>query len=474
MESPSFFERFNQWSRNSVGLKLIAIGILILILLIPSFMIQSVVRERQFRSTDVKNEITSKWGQSQNIIGPVLSVPYIQYTRDTKGVIVSSSRGYTHFLPENLKIEGQLNPDILSRSIYDVVVYTADLKVKGNFVFPKAEELNLSDFSFGWEDAMLSVGISDMKGVSESLIAQWDGKEYAFNPGVGNIGILNSGISVNVPINDSDLKKEVYDFSVPLKLKGSQWLSFEPVGKNTTATLASSWANPSFDGGFLPVERSVTEDGFTASWSVLNFNRSYPQQWVDAGYSFSEMEGKGGDYFYNPYSDDMGEETRLQQSSAFGVNLLMPVETYQKNMRAVKYAVMTLFLTFLTFFFSEVLEKKRIHPIQYLLMGFAICLFYLLLLSLSEYINFSAAYFVGTVATAGLITAYSQSVFHNRRHTMLVGGVLLVLYGFFYSLLQLQDYALLMGSFGLFGILALVMYLSRKLDWYNLGGRKES
>ncbi|EKD92911.1 MAG: hypothetical protein ACD_28C00303G0007 [uncultured bacterium] len=207
---------------------------------------------------------------------------------------------------------------------------------------------------------------------------------------------------------------------------------------------------------------------------MLNFNRSYPQQWVDAGYSFSEMEGKGGDYFYNPYSDDMGEETRLQQSSAFGVNLLMPVETYQKNMRAVKYAVMTLFLTFLTFFFSEVLEKKRIHPIQYLLMGFAICLFYLLLLSLSEYINFSAAYFVGTVATAGLITAYSQSVFHNRRHTMLVGGVLLVLYGFFYSLLQLQDYALLMGSFGLFGILALVMYLSRKLDWYNLGGRKES
>ena len=258
--------------------------------------------------------------------------------------------------------------------------------------------------------------------------------------------VLESGINCPVKIIQNDSVKTSYDFSFSLKLKGSEVLYFTPLGKETNVSLASNWSSPSFDGNFLPDQRSIADSGFTANWNVLHLNRNYPQQWL----------GSSHDITY----------------SAFGVNLFTPVDNYQKSTRSVKYAIMIIALTFLVMFFVEILNNKAIHPFQYILIGLALCVFYSLLISISEQSNFNFAYLISGLATVGLIAAYSKSVFKENKLVALVSSVLVILNGYVFSLIQLEDYALLMGSIGLFIALAAVMYYSRKIDWYNLNKPK--
>ncbi|MBC8156087.1 MAG: inner membrane CreD family protein, partial [Bacteroidetes bacterium] len=251
-----------------------------------------------------------------------------------------------------------------------------------------------------------------------------------------------------------------------INLNGSTQLRFLPFGKQTTVRLRSPWATPSFTGSFLPDQRSVSTQGFVASWKVLQFNRNFPQQGL-------------GNFLYRPTESatnpsrngevvhkESGSVGQMDQT-AFGVTLLLPVDEYQKTMRSAKYGILFVALTFVAFFFVEILDRRRIHPIQYLLVGFAICLFYLLLLSLSEHISFDRAYLVGSAIILALVTFYVRYVFQNLRLTVVFSGVLALLYGFFYSLLQLDDYSLLLGSFGLLLILGVIMYLTRNVNWYR-------
>lgn len=224
-------------------------------------------------------------------------------------------------------------------------------------------------------------------------------------------------------------------------------MNFVPVGKTTRVRIASGWETPSFDGAFLPDEREVSEEGFHAEWKVLHLNRNFPQKWRDRNHSISGSE--------------------------FGVELLFPVDHYQKGHRAAKYAVMFIGLTFVLFFFSEILNRRRIHPIQYLLVGLSLCLFYTLLISFSEHISFALSYLIASVSIITLITAYSASVLRNKRLVALVGFALVVLYSFLFTILQLEEYALLMGSIGLFIVMAAIMYLSRNVDWYKPIDEKE-
>jgi inner membrane protein len=247
---------------------------------------------------------------------------------------------------------------------------------------------------------------------------------------------------VRVPVTAQAPETGVYTFAFDLDLNGSQALRFVPLGRETNVQLASTWATPSFDGAFLPDERTVTDDGFSSDWRVLHLNRNYPQQWRGTSVALNE--------------------------SAFGVTLLVPVDQYQKSMRAAKYAILVIALTFLVFFFAEIRNRERVHPFQYILVGLALCLFYTLLLAASEQVAFNLAYVVAGLATIGLVTAYTRSIFASRTLSLLTGGVLLVLYGFVFVILQLQDFALLVGSIGLFVALALTMYLSRNIDWYRL------
>jgi inner membrane protein len=449
MEKPSLFERINNWARRSVTLKLLSLGFLILILLIPESMLISLVHEREGIRDEAIKEVSSKWGEDQTIAGPVISIPYTVSLKDEKGNISTVIR-YAHFLPDDIKITGLIRPEKRYRGIYVVVLYNSKLHLTGKFNPLNFDALNVPESSYLLKDAFISLGIPDMKGIHKNINFRMNDTTFSFNPGLPVKDIFSSGVSFKINLQTNT----VYNFECDLDINGSTSLSFLPFGKVTDVSIQSTWGSPSFEGSFLPDKRSINESGFTANWQVLQLNRNYPQQ------------GLGS--YISPKSEDFDPEGSAEVHAPFGVRLLLPVDEYQKITRSVKYCIMFIIITFLAFFFVEVLSKKRIHPIQYLLVGFAICLFYVLLLSISEHIKFDLAYLIGCVSILILITFYAMNIFKNAKLTAVFSGLLAILYGFFYSLLQLEDYALLLGSMGLFIILATIMFLTRKIDWYKL------
>ncbi len=454
--------------KNNVFLKLIAIGFLMLVFMIPTGMIKNLVNEREWRNEDAVVEVSSKWGNKQTIVGPILTVPYKKLVESKDEKIIEVIK-YAHFLPDTLNISGDLESEILSRGIYDVVVYNTNLSFGGKFSQPSFDEFNIDSADVMWGDAIVSIGIPDVRGINENIKISWDDETLDAKPGLGvniylggeNINRYNpgklvmieepmlktggSGVNTRVVLGNDALKKYVFSFDI--SLNGSQDLNFVPIGKETNLELRSSWKSPSFMGSFLPDERALSDEGFTASWKILEYNRSLPQQWL-------------------------GDNTQDFNSSKFGVNLFVPVDEYQKNTRSIKYASMLIALTFLIFFFAEAMNKIKVHPIQYILVGLAIVLFFSLLLSLSEHMSFNIAYLISAHVTAIMITVYSKHILKNRRLTLLQGGILGLVYLFIFTIIQLEDYALLVGSIGLFVILAIVMYISRKINWYDLGSKE--
>ena len=429
--------------RYAVVIKACVIFFLVMLLLIPSNMIQGLIQERELRKDEVIREISSKWGERQTITGPVLTVPYLEFFRDTSKTLRQVTR-YMHFLPEQLHINGELFPEKRNRAIYEVVVYNSNVNLTGNFPAIDYSKLGVPQENLLLKDATLTVGITDLRGIKEQVVLKWNDQHHSFNPGVTSTDVIETGINSPVPLSLT-ASNAPYNFSLSLELKGSEFLYFVPVGKETKINIASAWQNPSFDGAFLPDQNKVGQEGFQASWKVLHLNRNFPQQWAGSRYDLSD--------------------------SAFGVNLLLPIDSYQKAMRSVKYSILFIGLTFLIFFFIEMLHKKSVHPFQYVLIGLALCIFYTLLVSISEYTNFNVAYLIASIMTISLVTAYTFSVFSSRKLAALVGGTLVILYAYIFIIIQLQDFALLMGSLGLFFILALVMYYSRKINWYSIGKR---
>jgi inner membrane protein len=431
-------KKLNRRIGSSITAKFLTVAVLTLLLLIPAEMIEELIREREHRKENVTRDISSKWGKAQTLTGPVLNVPYEHHYQTSSGVIEEKLR-YAHFLPESLRIEGEMDAQVRYRSIYQAILYSSELDISGHFKTPSFKEWETKGDRILWKEAFLSFGISDMRGIQESIDLKFDGKNYEAEPGIPTSNISRTGISTRIAFDPDSSKSLPFEFD--LKLNGSKELQFVPVGKNTQVSLSSEWDTPSFFGAFLPDKREVDEDGFEAEWKVLHLNRNYPQKWRNRA--------------HDPSGSD------------FGVSLLFPVDHYQKAHRSAKYAVMFIGLTFVLFFFSEVLNRRRIHPIQYLLVGLALCLFYTMLISFSEHISFAISYLIASLATIMLITAYSASMLRNKRLVSLVGFALVVLYSFLFTILQLEEYALLMGSIGLFLVMAAIMYLSRNVDWYR-------
>lgn len=456
MEKPSVFERINAWASRSVTLKLLSIGILILLLLIPSGIISSLIYERQHVRDEAVNEVSSKWGGAQTIGGPVLTIPYYVRLTNEKGQTYTSI-SYAHFLPDDLNISGSLAPEKRYRGIYVVVLYNSKLSINGSFSYPDLDPLNIAESDFIFKDAFISIGITDMKGINENISFNWNDSIYSFKPGIETHDIFASGVSF--PLNLG--QESNYKFNFNLNLNGSSKIYFMPFGKETNVKLSSTWLSPSFDGYKLPDSRTVDANGFTATWKMTQLNRNYAQQGTGA-YIGGSLRTEENTY-----------ETTDNNYASFGVKLLLPIDEYQKTTRSVKYCIMFIIITFLTFFFVEVLNKRRIHPIQYLLVGFSVCLFYVLLLSISEHLSFNYAYLIGCICILSLITYYAWYIFRNAKLTAIFSALLALLYAFFYSLLQLEDYALLLGSTGLFLILATIMYLTRKIDWYGISSGEE-
>jgi len=471
---------FAQWVRYSVTFRIAVVGILALLLLIPVSMVGNLIRDREFTKRTAVAEISQKWGEKQTLAGPILSVPYSEDIINRKGEQVSVTK-YAHFLPETLFVDGELSPQIRSRGIFDAVVYSSDINFSGKFTKPNLSALGIEDARADWSKAFVSVGISDTRGIQENIKLNWNDAEIQFKPGIKTDDVIrdgqsgnnydrepyygkrivyqelamqsspnptsaqSSGISAQLPTNIKSESVSDYEFAFTLKVNGSQEIQFAPIGRTTKVSLKSEWQAPSFSGAFLPDERVISDDGFTASWKILDLNRGYPQSWLGNT--------------YNIYA------------SASGVKLLTMIDGYKKASRSAKYALLIISLTYLVFFFVEILNKRRVHPIQYILVGLAIVLFYALLVSMSEIIGFGLAYLISSVATIGLIALYSKTILASVRMATIQTLILSFLYLFIYIILQLEDYALLIGSILLFSILATVMYLSRKIDWYGIGDK---
>ena len=349
---------------------------------------------------------------------------------------------YLHILPEHLNISGEVNPQKLERGIYQAIVYETDLSISGNFDLAAISAIQLSGVP-NWDKAILNLGITDMRGIKNQLVVDINGSPNAVIAGTSQHQIASSGVSI--PLKGiSEMLNNKIDFKYDLDLQGSNNLSFIPIGNTTDIKIKSTWNAPSFNGTFLPDERSVSDSGFEAQWHILQLNRNYPQMW----------EG-------NMYSETM-------HSSAFGVNLIESLDDYQKSMRSVKYAILIIASTFLVFFLVEMMNGKRIHPFQYILVGLALCLFYILLVAISEQLNFNAAYIISAAAIVVMISLYSISIFTSKKLSFLLFAILTVLYGFLFVTLQMSDYALLTGSIGLTIMLASTMYFTRNINWYTI------
>lgn len=436
----SSFEKVNNWIRNSVTLKLFVIVVIMILLLIPAEMIKSIISEREKHRDEAVREVSFMWADQQLLNGPILAIPV---SEDGE----SNEKGFLEFkylkiLPEELQVKGFVYPKTLRRGIYDVIVYSSEISIRG--IFDLERNLHLPETGkILYDQAFLSFGISDLRGIKDEIKLKWAGREMKVSPGSKLTGVIQSGISVDIP----DISPQTgmkYEFQMEMNLQGSRNISFIPLGSITRVELSSTWPYPSFNGNFLPDQREVNQEGFKAFWKILQLNRNFPQSWIDP--------------------DQSGHIS----NAAFGVDLIQPVDDYQKSLRSAKYAIMAIALTFLVFFLVEILDNRKIHPFQYGLVGLALCLFYLLLVSISEQSNFNFAYLLSSAIVILLISLYSLSIFKVVKISLILTSILVSVYGFLFTILQLADYSLLLGSVGLTIIMGLTMYFTRNINWYQM------
>ncbi|MCC8035362.1 MAG: cell envelope integrity protein CreD [Rikenellaceae bacterium] len=419
----------------SATFKGLMIAALTLVMLIPSCMVQELIAERKTTRDEAVRNIDAKWSYAQTVNAPVLVVPY-SYTKLDKDDKPYPTVGYFTVTPENVRIESVLLPEERYYGIYKTILYNSKISVEGNF--PSISPQELPKGKINWENAYIKFGVTDLRGISDDIKFEIDDKQFTAQATGEQDALFKQVLKVTpqgIKFDDG------FDFSFGLDLKGSGSINFTPIGRRTTVMVSGDWKDPGFIGNYTP-EYEIDGEGFSARWKILNYNRAIPDTWT-------------------------GNLTKYDYEVSFGVNLVDTVDIYQQNMRSAKYALMFIALTFVIFFFVEVIGKKRIHPIQYALVGIALILFYSLLLSISEPLGFGWAYLISSAATIGLITVYASTMFKNVRLTLGLGVILSFLYLLLYVILQLEDMALLAGSVGLFIILGIIMYFSRKINWYS-------
>jgi inner membrane protein len=439
---PSAFEQL----KNSQFVRILIVLFLILILQIPTLMLQNQVSQRQSLRQEAITDITSKWGKQQTVIGPRLVVPYIKRIQTADDKVKSEvKRGV--FLPDDLKITSKMDSETRYRGIFEVPVYRANVTLQGKYNRPDFSNWGVKPEDILWDQAELSVQIADARAIKNQAFLQWNQAKAPFLPGQGKFGASNGpGIYAGLR-NQMDGKE--FNFTIGLNLNGSEQINFAPFGKVTQVKMSSNWTNPSFQGAYVPDERTPSAKGFEATWDIPSLGRNYPQQWNSE----------------NPI------DLNVIQQSTFGVDLLSPVDNYRMSERSIKYNFLFLILTFATFWLFEVTVRLRVHPLQYLLVGVAMSMFYLLQLALSEHLGFHWAYLISSVAVVTLIASYSIAVLRANKRGGIIGLMQVALYGYLYVVLANQDYSLLMGSIGLFIFLAIVMYFTRRIDWFDPRGR---
>ncbi|MFD2824101.1 cell envelope integrity protein CreD [Lacinutrix iliipiscaria] len=448
--------KFGNWIRTSITARMLMIGFLTIVLLVPLSFIESLITERASRQQNVVNEINEKWGKEVLIYGPALKIPYKIFQQKmvtdkvTKKVVYETIEdiNYAYFFPKELDIKGTIKPEKKSYGIYTTAVYQSHMDVSGTFTKPDFSDLEVKDEHILWDKSKIIIQTSNLKGVNNQVAINLNQNQYDFeskyngsNHHNTNQVALHTLESKHLQIKDLPKDKTVA-FNMNLNINGSKQIRFIPIGKETKAEISSNWKTANFFGQFLPYnDDKINDNGFHAKWKVLDINRPFSQQYFN----------------YLPDLKDF----------AFGVNFMIPVDEYQKSERSAKYGFLVIGLTFLIFFLIQTMSKINIHPFQYLMIGLALTMFYTLLVSISEHSNFLKAYLIAGTSVIVLITLYSKSILKTLKFPLFIGLSLTALYTFIYVIIQLENYALLVGSIGLFLILTSVMYVSRKIDWSN-------
>jgi inner membrane protein len=437
---------FTHWLKESVTVKLIFIGVLVLILLIPSVLIQNLIQERSSRQDDTEKQVSDQYSGDQLVQGPVLVIPYKKRIKESDAAgkeITKEVIKNVFVLPNELSYNANMTPDVLHRGIFEVVVYNSTIKVSGNFTRADLNLLSISPDQLMPEKARLLFSISDLKGLRTNPQFKLAGQVATAEPAFGDNVFANG---LQVAVNLTGMMDKVIPFDFNLELKGSQELSFLHLGKTTDVAVKGNWGSPSFDGRYLPDTRKIDPktNTFEAKWRMLYYNRPFPQQWAD---DYSILSTKKAD------------------DATFGVKLRLPVDQYQKTMRSSKYAILIIMLTFISLFLTEMIARQKVHVFNYILIGATMIIYYTLLLSFSEQLGFTLAYLIASVATIALITIFLASLLKNRKAAGLFALILTVFYTFIYVIIQLEDLALMIGSIALFMIVAALMYFSRKINW---------
>ncbi|HWA44752.1 MAG TPA: cell envelope integrity protein CreD [Hypericibacter adhaerens] len=447
--------------RLAFNLHIAGIVAIALLLLIPLSMVRDLINERSYRQQEVQSGIAAEWGGAQTLVGPILKVPYRVKPAPNQPERLSAA----FYLPQTLDATLSFTHEMRYRAVFEVPVYRAHGTLAGSFPPAASLPVPADATAMLWDQAVLLMGVGDLAGIDSDPSLTWRGQPAAFAPGSSAPAI--PGMQAPLPpltMTDS----EPMSFSIDLAVRGTDRLLLVPVGAASTLSLTGDWPHPGFL-GTLPGQREVTKTGFTASWSLSYLARGFPQHWTEATEAQPATAPSGYDSAgYSPGYDDRNGVASAMMASSVGMTLVQPVDFYHVSERAAKFGFLFVAAMFGTVFVIELASGRRVHVVQYLLIGAALALFFCLLLALSEVIGFTPAYLLAALMTTGLIGAYLAHIAGSRRRGLIGAGVLAGLYGYLYVLLQLEDMSLLAGSLGLFAALAAFMWFTRKVDWFRL------
>jgi len=437
--------------KQNVLMKAIVIGGLGLVFLVPLMMITVIVSERAGYQRKVATEVAQSTARAQELVGPLVVVRFREVLAHGDGsTVVDRVEVLT---PDTLAITTRTNVETRRRGIYRVPVFRATNRLVAAFSLPERFGIAPDRVLAGEPEAEIVFGVSDRRGLRASPVIRVGNDSLQTSPS-RPLPWPGDGVAAALPAG----ARGPMTVEVEAEVMGTDRLMFLPVGATTTATMTSNWPHPGFTGGFLPDEYRVGGDGFRATWHLSRFATGVEEAIARAGKPAPAR----------PRDPEPRMQTAGFGDSDAGVRFVQPVDVYQQSERAVKYGILFVLLTFVAFFLYEVLQRLRVHPIQYTLCGGGLALFFLLLVSLAEHVPFAAAYVVASGACVGLLAFYVGHVLGSAWRGLAFGGLLAGLYGVLYVLLQSEDYALLLGSLLLFGVLAAIMTITRRVDWYRL------
>lgn len=450
-------------SAEKIGVKPFIILVLVLLFLIPLHMLDSLVDDRKSYQKDAVRSILEPKGDAPVIEGFVIAVPFKKTVDVWENGVKRSERktNYIVCVPETWNMRFSAKPEYLTRGIFKAPVFSGTVHSDGGFSAVDYSYNKIDERDIVWDECVLMLGISNKKNLTKLPVITANGTPLEMSlMSPENASPFSNTVFYNVP---AEYCKKGVSFTAETEIQGGRYFAAMPIAADNTFSVESTWPTPGFTGGWLPTERSISDAGFSAVWNIAGLSTAFPKEWIASEKKdapVSSVRKYNEKYGYDSYDRDGDAAETIQ------IDFVTPVDNYQKTERSIKYALLFLIIPFITIFIFEIFTHVKIHPVQYCLIGLADVIFYLLLLSVSEHISFGATYWISSAAVSFLLLFYAAAIFKKPKWGACFALVQMVSYIFLFGTLQAEDYALLIGSLGLFFVVTLLMVLTRKIDWY--------